>query len=72
MTQKKASVSHYHCQVERIKAVEPFFDPQALRVPVDMHSCLQAIHRDYFSGQFGLSLCLPYHGCSIQLSVMIM
>ena len=56
VTPNKESVSHYHCQVECIKAVEPFFVPQALRVPVDVHSRLQAIHRDYLSEQFGLSL----------------
>ena len=56
VTPNKETVSHYHCRVDCVQAVDPLFVPLTLIVPSDVYSQLHAIHRDYLSGVFGLSL----------------
>ena len=56
VTPQKEAAAHYHCHVVCLKAVDPAFVPQSLRVPVDILSQLLPIHREYLSGTFGLSI----------------
>ena len=56
VTPKKETVCHYHVRVDCIRSVHCYFVPGELRIPSDIHSQLLYIHREYLSGQFGLSV----------------
>ncbi len=65
ITPNKETVSHYHCTIQCVRAVDPFFVPLALRVPSEIYSQLNAIHRDYLSGVFGLMHFICTCMCSV-------
>lgn len=56
VTPTRETASHYHCREECVKAADPGFVSVSLRVPVDIYNQLNAIHREYLNGQFGLSV----------------
>ena len=52
----KESTSHYHCCVQCIQSCNPNFVPGSLRIPADIYSQLNSVHREYLCGAFGLSV----------------
>lgn len=55
ITPQKEQPSHYHLRLDCIRAVEPTFVSQALRVPQDIMPLINAVHREYLRLLFGLN-----------------
>ncbi len=56
VTPRRESTSHYHCCVQCIQSCDPNFVPGSLQIPMDIYSQLNAVHREYLCGTFGLSI----------------
>jgi len=52
----RETTSHYHCSVQCIRSCDPNFVPGSLRIPTDIYSQLNPVHREYLRGAFGLGV----------------